>query len=245
MVESATKIVEHWTTLLSETSKVELDMEREITTLAGEIIARTSFGINNETGSILFEKLRTMQISLFKHTRYVGVPYGQLLCLGQTLEARRLGQEIDSLLLLIINARRKLIGVEPQHDLLGLLLEGEGHENGQSVRKLTTRELIDECKTFFFGGHETVALAMTWTLMLLAMNPKWQDELREEIKEVLGESDEIDCTKLAGLKKVTFFTTHVALLHVFLVISTCLVSLYAPFYDSKYDPLFFASFLFV
>lgn len=198
MVESTTKMISQWTTLLANSSSLELDMEREVTTLAGEIIARTNFGIDGELGHILLEKLRSMQVTLFKHTRYVGVPFGQYLSLGQTLEARRLGQEIDGILLSIINARKKLIGVEPQHDLLGLLLEGDNQVDG----KLTTRELIDECKTFFFGGHETIALAMTWTLMLLALHPKWQDVLREEIKEVIGEKDSIDFTMLAGLKKV-------------------------------------------
>ncbi|XP_021765112.1 cytokinin hydroxylase-like [Chenopodium quinoa] len=202
MVELTTKMISQWTTLLADSSKVELDMEKEVTILAGEIIAKTNFGISSGLGNVLLEKLRAMQISLFKHTRYVGVPYGQLLTMGQTLEARRLGQEIDDILLSIINARKKVIGVEPQHDLLGLLLEGEDQVDGRFVRKLTTRELIDECKTFFFGGHETVALAMTWTLMLLAMYPKWQDELREEIKEVIGENDNIDFTMLAGLKKM-------------------------------------------
>ncbi|KAL2920687.1 11-oxo-beta-amyrin 30-oxidase [Bienertia sinuspersici] len=201
MMESTTKMISQWTTLLANSNTLELDMEREVTTLAGEIIARTNFGINSESGHILFEKLRAMQISLFKHTRYVGVPYGQFLTMGQTLEAKRLGQEIDDILLSIINARRKVIGVETQHDLLGLLLEGDEQADGQFVRKLSTRELVDECKTFFFGGHETVALAMTWTLMILAVYPKWQEELREEIKEVIGENHDIDFTMLARLKK--------------------------------------------
>jgi cytochrome P450 len=38
-------------------------------------------------------------------------------------------------------------------------------------RRLTTRELVGECKTFFFGGHETTALALLWTLLLLAAHP--------------------------------------------------------------------------
>ncbi|XP_056694302.1 cytokinin hydroxylase-like isoform X2 [Spinacia oleracea] len=203
MVESTIKMIKNWSTLLGNSSKLELelDVEREFPVLGGETMAKTNFGIHNsEVENTLLEKLREIQISLFKHTRYVGVPYGKFLSMRQTLKARKLGKEIDGILLSIINARREIIGVEPrQHeDLLRLLLEGEDHFDGQ----LTTKELIDECKTFFFGGHETVALSMTWTSMLLAMYPKWQDELREEIKEVIGDKDDIDFTMLARLKKI-------------------------------------------
>ncbi|KMT16383.1 hypothetical protein BVRB_3g055280 [Beta vulgaris subsp. vulgaris] len=102
-----TKMIDRWTTLLASSSKLELDMEKEITILAGEIIAKTNFGINNELGQMLFEKLRAMQIKLFKHTRYDGVPFGHLLTMRHTLEVRRLEQKIDDVVLSIINARIK------------------------------------------------------------------------------------------------------------------------------------------
>ncbi|XP_074319691.1 cytokinin hydroxylase isoform X3 [Silene latifolia] len=214
MVESTNRMIDIWNSLLSNSNKIELDVERETSTLSGKIIARTNFGIvNDEAENIMAEKLRALQISLFKHTRYVGVPLGHIMCMKETLEAKRLGQEIDDILLTIINARRKIIGVEPQHDLLGLLLEGGNHVDGQFVKNMTNRELIDECKTFLFGGHETVALAMTWTLMLLAMYPNWQDELRQEINEVIGEKNEIDFTMLVGLKKMGWVLNEVLRLY--------------------------------
>jgi cytochrome P450 len=41
---------------------------------------------------------------------------------------------------------------------------------------------VDECKTFFFGGHETTTLALSWTLLILAAQPDWQDALREVVE---------------------------------------------------------------
>ncbi|OMO95073.1 Cytochrome P450 [Corchorus capsularis] len=199
MVEPATKMLDRWTTLINS-GKPEIDVEREITTTAGEIIARTSFGLSYQNGSKVFEKLRAMQITLFNSNRYVGVPFSKLMCPKKNLEAKKLGKEIDQLLLSIIDARKKSWDYEsPQKDLLGLLMEGK-QVDGRAGKSLTARELVDECKTFFFGGHETTALALTWTLLLLATHPNWQTQLRDEIREVIGDG-EIDFAKLSGLKK--------------------------------------------
>ena len=199
MVEPAKKMLDRWATLINS-GKPEIDVEREITTTAGEIIARTSFGLSYQNGSKVFEKLRAMQITLFNSNRYVGVPFSKWMCPKKSLEAKKLGKEIDHLLLSIIDARKKSWDGSPQKDLLGLLMEGN-HVDGRVGKSLTATGLVDECKTFFFGGHETTALALTWTLLLLAMHPHWQNQLREEIKEVIGDG-EIDFTRLAGLKKV-------------------------------------------
>ncbi|KAA8539924.1 hypothetical protein F0562_026616 [Nyssa sinensis] len=212
MVESTTNMLDRWTALISS-GKPEIDIEREITSTAGEIIAKTSFGISYENGRKVFEKLKAMQLTLFKSNRSVGVPFGKFMHPQKTLEAQRLGKEINALLLSTITARKKLKDGAPQTDLLGLLL-AKNHVDGSRTdqKTLTTQELVDECKTFFFGGHETTALALTWTLLLLAMHPGWQDQLREEIKEVIGDG-ELDATMLAGLKKMGWVMNEVLRLY--------------------------------
>ncbi|KAL9335788.1 hypothetical protein Peur_072969 [Populus x canadensis] len=210
MVESTTKMLDKWTGLINSGNH-EIDVEREITATAGEIIAKASFGISYENGSKVFEKLRAMQVTLFKSNRYVGVPFSKLISPKKTIEAKKLGNEIDALLLSIIKAHKNSNDGCPQKDLLGLLLQ-EDHVNGMSGKMLTTRQLVDECKTFFFGGHETTALALSWTLLLLAMHPEWQNKLREEIREVTGDK-EIDFTKVAGLKKMGWVMNEVLRLY--------------------------------
>ncbi|GLT31180.1 hypothetical protein SLA2020_059340 [Shorea laevis] len=201
MMEPATKMLDKWT-LMINSGNPEIDFEREITTTAGEIIARTSFGLSNQNGREVFEKLRDMQITLFNSNRYVGVPFSKFISPKQTLKAKKLGEEIDELLLSIISARKEsvLSGSPPQRDLLGLLLEGSLLD-GRKGKSLTTKELVDECKTFFFGGHETTALALTWTLLLLALHPDWQEQLREEIQEVVGDKT-LDFPLLSALRKM-------------------------------------------
>lgn len=204
MVESTTHMLERWANLVLS-GHPQIEVEKEITSTAGEIIAKTSFGIDHKSGRQVFQKLRDLQMTLFKTNRLVGVPFAGVLNAGKAREARRLGEEIDGLFRAVITARREnqaAAAVLQQHDLLSLLLKESGEE-GKLGRKLSTTELIDECKTFFFGGHETTALALTWTLLLLAIHTEWQTQLREEIKQVLGDKHtDFDFTKLSQLKKV-------------------------------------------
>ena len=106
MVESTTKMLDKWSKLVSS-GMPEINVESEISHAAGEIIAKTSFGISFESGRKVFDKLREMQVTLFQSNRYVGVPYNKLMCPIQSLKAKKLGKEIDGLLLSIINDRQK------------------------------------------------------------------------------------------------------------------------------------------
>nr|ADN34296.1 cytochrome p450 [Cucumis melo subsp. melo] len=220
MVESATKMVERWANLVIS-GNPQIEVEQEITSTAGEIIAKTSFGIHHESGRQVFNKLRQLQITLFKTNRLVGVPFVGLLNAAKAREAKLLGEEIDELFRSVITERREdavaeRTTTEQQNDLLSLLLkESSGGGGGEEGRRLSTAELIDECKTFFFGGHETTALALTWTLMLLAVHSEWQTILREEIKEVFGHNlqTHFDFTNLSSLKKMGWVMSEVLRLY--------------------------------
>ncbi|KAG7982681.1 hypothetical protein I3843_04G065900 [Carya illinoinensis] len=215
MVESTTRMLNKWTTLI-KSGRPEIDAEREITTTAGIIIAKTSFGMSYNRGQEVFKKLRALQVTLFNSNRFVGVPFNKVLCPKQNLEAKMLGKEIDRLLLRIITDRKKSIEEQrrPSQDLLGLLLQGSRAVDDNPGKSLNTRELVDECKTFFFGGHETTALAITWTLLLLATHPEWQNQLRDEIREVVKDKDhDLDADMVAGLKKMGWVMNEVLRLY--------------------------------
>ncbi|XP_042512841.1 cytokinin hydroxylase-like [Macadamia integrifolia] len=211
MVESANKMLDQWANLIVS-HEPTIEVERDITSTAAEIIAKTVFGINDDNGRQVFEKLRAMQLALFKSNRLVGVPFSKLMHLKQTLESKSLGKEIDKLLLSIITSRKRRNSFGDHHDLLGFLLADSENNQQGNKKKLTEQELVDECKTFFFGGHETTALAITWTLLLLALHPEWQNHLREEIKEVIGDGP-LDPTMLARLKKMGWVLNEVLRLY--------------------------------
>jgi len=98
------------------------------------------------------------------------------------------------------------------NDLLGLMLEARALEQ-EGHQMLTTQEIVDECKTFFFGGHETTALALSWTLLMLAAHPDWQDALREEVARELGDHQNLDAAALGRLTKMGWVMNEVLRLY--------------------------------
>jgi cytochrome P450 len=54
--------------------------------------------------------------------------------------------------------------------------------------KMSEQELIDNVITFIGAGHETTALALTWTLHVLSSAPGLQDALVEEHARVVGDA---------------------------------------------------------
>ena len=47
-------------------------------------------------------------------------------------------------------------------------------------------DVVDECKTFYFGGQETTNTLLVWTVFLLATNMDWQEEARKEVINLFG-----------------------------------------------------------
>ncbi|VAI62723.1 unnamed protein product [Triticum turgidum subsp. durum] len=94
--------------------------------------------------------------------------------------------EIESILRGLIEKRMQAMqqGESTKDDLLGLMLESnmrETDDKGQPILGMTIEEVIEECKLFYFAGSETTSVLLTWTMIILAMHPEWQDRAREEV----------------------------------------------------------------
>ncbi|XP_078538792.1 ultra-long-chain fatty acid omega-hydroxylase-like isoform X1 [Lissotriton helveticus] len=58
--------------------------------------------------------------------------------------------------------------------------------------RLSDEEIGDEVDTFMFAGHDTAASGLSWVLYNLALHPKYQDQCREEIQELLRGRDPME-----------------------------------------------------
>jgi cytochrome P450 len=69
---------------------------------------------------------------------------------------------------------------------------------------MTTNDIIEELKLFYFAGMETTAVLLTWTMVVLSMHPEWQDRAREEVHRVFGknqpESEGINQLRIVSTK---------------------------------------------
>jgi cytochrome P450 len=79
----------------------------------------------------------------------------------------------------LIDARRKARGPD---DLLTMLLEAHDPETGEGM---SLKQVRDEVMTVFLAGHETTALALTWTWYLLSQHPAVEERLWKEVDSAL------------------------------------------------------------
>jgi cytochrome P450 len=95
---------------------------------------------------------------------------------------RASSRKVDRVILGIIEARRRDQSAADKDDLLSLLIRARDEDGGV----MTDAQVRDEAVTLFLAGHETTALALTYSLYLLATHPECQARLSDELDRVLG-----------------------------------------------------------
>ncbi|XP_039010385.1 cytokinin hydroxylase-like isoform X1 [Hibiscus syriacus] len=167
----------------------EFEIGEHMVRLTADIIARTEFDTSYEKGKKIFHLLTSLQHLCAQASRHLCFPGSRFYPTKYNREMKSLKMEVDRLLMEIIQSRKDCFEIGRSssygNDLLGNLLnEMEKKRSGGDKFKLNLQMIMDECKTFFFVGHETTALLLTWTVMLLATNPHWQQKVRAEFKQV-------------------------------------------------------------
>ena len=100
----------------------------------------------------------------------------------RNLRARRAIRRLDAIVHRMIADRRA--SREDRGDLLSMLMQAQDADDGS---RMTAQQVRDEAMTMFLAGHETTAVALSWTWYLLAQSPEVEARLGAELREVLGE----------------------------------------------------------
>ncbi|BAB93411.1 putative cytochrome P450 [Oryza sativa Japonica Group] len=195
MAESVESMVQRWQSQIQQAgnNQVELDLSRELSELTSDVITRSAFGSSHEEGKEVYQAQKELQELAFSSSLDVPalVFLRKLPIIRGNTRAHQLVKKSRTMLMEIIEGRlAKVEAAEAGYgsDLLGLMLEARALEREGNGLVLTTQEIIDECKTFFFAGQDTTSNHLVWTMFLLSSNAQWQDKLREEVLTVCGDA---------------------------------------------------------
>ena len=194
-----------------------VDMAWEMSSLTLRIVVKTLFGLE------LPDDVRRIGEAFALGNRYVVARANQpprlrrllhRLPTPYTLRFKRAHARLDRMVYQLIEQRRN--ANDDSDDLLSLLLQarfddadaddvatdhdapdGDATDRGQLM---TDEQVRDQTITLFAAGHETTAVALTWTWYLLSTHPEIQDRFHAELDRVLGGRT----PSLADLSSLTF-----------------------------------------
>lgn len=202
MVECTTQMLKSLENAM-ETGETEVEIGEYMTRLTADIISRTEFDSNYEKGKQIFHLLTDLQRLCAQASRHLWFPGSRFFPSKYNREIKSLKMEVETMLMEIIQSRKDCVEIGRSesygNDLVGILLSEMKKKRESNKFSLNLQLIMDECKTFFFAGHETTALLLTWTVMLLASNPIWQEKVREEVMQVCTNGGQLSVDHLSKL----------------------------------------------
>ncbi|KAL5856696.1 hypothetical protein ACOSQ3_004154 [Xanthoceras sorbifolium] len=177
------ELIVKWEKLVSSDGGCELDVSLEFLNLTGDVISRAAFGSNFEEGRLIF-LLQKEQGKLFLRTQLnMSLPYLRFMPTKVNKRMRQIYGEVGALLRGITEKREESIqmGSDEKDDLLNLF-------NQNSNAGMTTEDVIEECKLFYFADQETTANLLTWSMTAMSMHQNWQERAREEVLQIVGKN---------------------------------------------------------
>ncbi|KAB2610027.1 cytochrome P450 714C2-like [Pyrus ussuriensis x Pyrus communis] len=106
---------------------------------------------------------------------------------------------------MILKVVKQRVEAAYEKDLVQMILEGAKNSADNSAL-LHKNFIVDNCKTLFFAGHDTTALATSWALTLLAAHPDWQARACAEVLEICRDKP-LDADMLRSMKVVCHYAS--------------------------------------
>lgn len=145
------------------------------------IVTETLFGVDSAVDARTVGETLGVVMDVTADQLGQPVPIPSAIPTPGNLRFRRAVRRLDGVVGRII-AERRASGEDPG-DLLSMLM----HARDDDGTAMTDKQLRDESITLFLAGHETTALALSWTFWLLSKYPEVDARLAAELHTVLGD----------------------------------------------------------
>ena len=180
MTEIAEQLVGKWNAMPAD---AEIDVAAEMMHATLHIISRTMFSSDSDDIVDVVERgveryqdeIRPTLFDLLELPIWLSRLFN-----GHRPEAVLV--EFDRAIDRMLKERERISERQPK-DLLGRLMAARDEETGGGM---TAQEVRNQVVTIFMAGHETTAVALTWTWYLLSQHPAIEAKLHTELQEVLG-----------------------------------------------------------
>uniref|UniRef100_A0A0D6QSD7 Cytochrome P450 n=1 Tax=Araucaria cunninghamii TaxID=56994 RepID=A0A0D6QSD7_ARACU len=173
-------------------SDTEIEVSKEFRELTADVIARTAFGSSYVAGKHIFDMQSEQTMLVVEAARSLYIPGFRFLPTKKNMRRWKLHKEIRRSLKMLINEREQALSMGKSkgygNDLLGIMMATNKQESGTQNTCMTVEDIIGECEIFFFAGHETTSVLLTWTMVLLGMHQEWQETARKEVLDICGKS---------------------------------------------------------
>jgi cytochrome P450 len=174
MVQYAQRAIDTWK------KDEHRDVARDMTRLTLEIVVKTLFNADVSNDADRVGELLTGLVKPFASQATLKWILDNRLPTPGHRRYFDAVSEIDRIVYRII-AERRASGYD-EGDLLSMLLQAQDDDGSQ----MSDQQLRDEVMTLFLAGHETTALALSWSWYLLATHPEAEKKFHAELEEVLG-----------------------------------------------------------
>ncbi|CAA7023268.1 unnamed protein product [Microthlaspi erraticum] len=165
----------------------DIRVDEDLKDVTGDIIARACFGSSFSKGKTIFSMIRDLLIAitrrsvLFRFNGFTDMVFGSKKHGDVNID--ELEKKLDSSIWETVKEREMECVEGDKKDVMQLILAGAMRSCDGNLwdKSAYRRFVVDNCKNIYFAGHESTAVSVSWCLMFLALNPTWQNRIRDEI----------------------------------------------------------------
>ena len=179
MVEYTNRMLESWR------EGERRDIHQSFMELTLEIVAKTLFDADVRGNAEEVGEALEVAMDRFASQGSLVRMLDNFLPTPGRIKYQRAVRRLEAIIYRFINEHRQ--SGRDEGDLLSMLLAARDEDGSL----MSNQQVRDEVMTIFLAGHETTALALSWTWYLLALNPVIEQKMMTELEMLDGKAPDI------------------------------------------------------